>query len=132
MTQSGYPFVIKRLRRGQALDQAEEVFRGQASDVRTAPFVLRDPEGRAHATGAYRGLDFFNAEFVIFRPGGNVTLRIPRRASLSMEARSTGRAAEPGLGAGRAADVVKHRDHARQAACLDPRQRPRPRLRDGL
>ena len=83
MTQSGYPFVIKRLRRGQTLDQAEEVYRGQASDVRAAPFVLRDPEGRAHATGAYRGLDFFNAEFIVFRPGGNVTLRIPRRASLS-------------------------------------------------
>ena len=36
-----------------------------------------------HAIGAYRGVDFFNAEFVVFQPGGNVTLPIPRKASLS-------------------------------------------------
>ena len=67
MTQSGYPFVIKRLRRGQTLDQAEEVFRGQASDVRAAPMVLRDPEGRVHGIGAYRGVDFFHSQTVLFR-----------------------------------------------------------------
>jgi prolyl oligopeptidase len=83
MTSSGYPFVIKRLRRGQPLDRAEEIYRGEASDVRAAPFVLRDPEGRVHGVGAYRGLDFFNSQFVMFRPGGNVTLPIPRRAALS-------------------------------------------------
>ncbi len=83
MTQSGYPFVIKRLRRGQSLDQAEEVFRGQASDVRAAPMVLRDPEGRVHGIGAYRGVDFFHSQTVLFRPGGNVILPIPQRASLA-------------------------------------------------
>jgi len=84
MTQSGYPFVVKRLRRGQTLAQAEEVFRGQASDVRVAPIVLRDPQGRAHAVGAYRGVDFFNGQTVIFQANGaNVTLPIPRRASLA-------------------------------------------------
>lgn len=83
MTQSGYPFVIKRLRRGQTLDQAEEVFRGQASDVRAAPMVLRDPEGRVHGIGAYRGVDFFHSQTILFRPGGNVTLNIPQRASLA-------------------------------------------------
>src|SRR6185369_2806979 len=71
MTQSGYPFVIKRLHRGQSLDQAQEVFRGQASDVRAAPMVLRDPEGRMHGIGAYRGVDFFHSQTVLFRPGGN-------------------------------------------------------------
>lgn len=83
MTGSGYPFVIKRLRRGQSLDQAVEVFRGTARDVRVAPMVLRDPEGRVHGVGAYRGLDFFHSEYVIFRAGGNVTLPIPQRASLA-------------------------------------------------
>jgi prolyl oligopeptidase len=81
MTQSGYPFVIKRLRRGQALAQAEEVYRGEASDVRVGPMVLRDPEGRVHGIGAYRGVDFFHSQYVMFRPGGNVTLPIPQRAS---------------------------------------------------
>ncbi len=83
MTPSGYPFVIKRLRRGQALDQAQEVWRGQASDVRAAPVVLRDPEGRVHGVGAYRGVDFFHSQWVIFRPGGDVTLNIPQRAGLA-------------------------------------------------
>ena len=83
MTASGYPFVIKRLRRGQTLAQAEEVYRGEAGDVRAAPLVLRDPEGRVHAVGAYRGVDFFHNRWVIFRPGGNVTLDIPQRASLA-------------------------------------------------
>jgi prolyl oligopeptidase len=83
MTQSGYPFVIKRLRRGQTLAQAEEVYRGQASDVQVAPIVLRDPEGRVHGVGAYRGVDFFHSQSIMFRPGGNVTLNIPQRASLA-------------------------------------------------
>ncbi|HYI63543.1 MAG TPA: prolyl oligopeptidase family serine peptidase [Allosphingosinicella sp.] len=83
MTASGYPFVIKRLRRGQALDQAQEVYRGRPEDVRAAPFVLRDSAGRVHGVGAYRGIDFFNSEFVLFRPGGNVTLPIPRRSSVA-------------------------------------------------
>jgi prolyl oligopeptidase len=32
LTTSGYPFVVKALRRGQPLDQAREVFRGAATD----------------------------------------------------------------------------------------------------
>jgi prolyl oligopeptidase len=83
MTASGYPFVIKRLRRGQSLDQAVEVFRGTPQDVRTAPMVLRDSDGRVHGVGAFRGVDFFHNQFVLFRPGGNVILNIPQRASLA-------------------------------------------------
>ncbi len=83
MTASGYPFVIKRLRRGQPIEQAQEVFRGRPEDVRVAPIVLRDPQGRVHGVGAYRGLDFFNSEYTIFRAGGNVVLPLPRRSSLA-------------------------------------------------
>jgi prolyl oligopeptidase len=83
MTSSGYPFVIKRLRRGQRLDQAVEVYRGAADDVRAAPLVLRDSDGRARAIGAYRGIDFFHRQFILFRPGGNLILDIPERASLA-------------------------------------------------
>jgi len=83
MTQSGYPFVIKRLRRGQALAEAQEVYRGTAQDVSVSPFVLRDSEGAVHGVGANRGVDFFHQEFILFRAGGNVTLPIPRRASIA-------------------------------------------------
>jgi prolyl oligopeptidase len=83
MTASGYPFVIKRLRRGQALDLAQELYRGNASDVLASPAVLRDSDGRVHGVGAYRGVDFFNREFVLFREAGNVTLPLPRRSSIA-------------------------------------------------
>ncbi|HST37100.1 MAG TPA: prolyl oligopeptidase family serine peptidase [Allosphingosinicella sp.] len=83
MTQSGYGFVVKRLRRGQSLDAAEELYRGRPDDTGVFPVVLRDSEGRVHATGAVRNVDIFNSEWVLFRPGGNVILPIPRRASLS-------------------------------------------------
>ena len=83
MTASGYPFVVKRLRRGQTLDQAVEVYRGTAQDVSVAPVVLRDPEGRVQAVGAGRALDFFHSQYILFRDGGNVTLPIPQRASLA-------------------------------------------------
>jgi prolyl oligopeptidase len=83
MTGSGYPFVIRRLRRGQRLADAQEVYRGRPEDVRAAPLVLRDSDGRVHGVGAYRGVDFFHQEFILFRPGGNVTLNIPRRASIA-------------------------------------------------
>ena len=33
MTKSGYPFVVKLWKRGQALDQAQEIFRGTENDV---------------------------------------------------------------------------------------------------
>jgi prolyl oligopeptidase len=81
MTASGYPFVIKRLRRGQSLDRAQEVFRGTPQDVRVAPTVMRDTDGRVHGVGAFRGVDFFHNQFVLFRPEGNVILNIPQRAS---------------------------------------------------
>jgi len=45
MTPSGYPFVVKTLKRGQSLDQAFEVYRGEPSDVSVDPAVLHDGDG---------------------------------------------------------------------------------------
>ena len=83
MTASGYPFVIKRLRRGQPLEQAQEIFRGEAGDVLVAPSVLRDSDGQVHGVGAYRGLDFFHRQFVLLREGGNLVLPLPQRSSVA-------------------------------------------------
>ena len=83
MTPSGYPFVVKRLRRGQSLDQAEEIYRGRPDDVAAGAYVLRDSDGRAQATLGYRYLDAFHSEYTLLRPGGNVVLDLPRRASIA-------------------------------------------------
>ena len=47
------------------------------SDVRAAPMVLRDSDGRVHGIGAYRGVDFFHRQTILFRPGGNVDPQHP-------------------------------------------------------
>jgi len=46
MTESGYPFVLKRWTRGTQLATASEVMRGQASDVGVFSGELQDTDGR--------------------------------------------------------------------------------------
>ena len=50
-TTSGYGFVVKRLHRGQSLDQAQEVFRGAEKDggYGVTPIVLTDASGHSLA-----------------------------------------------------------------------------------
>jgi len=83
MTASGYPFVVKRLHRGQSLDQAVEVFRGTPQDVQVFPFTLRDAEGRAHGSAVGRALDFFRTQTVLLRDRGNVVLPIPQKSGFA-------------------------------------------------
>jgi prolyl oligopeptidase len=82
MTASGYPFVVKTLKRGQSLDQAEEVFRGKPSDVSTDPTVLRDGQGHAVAL-VQRGLDFFHSEIDQLTAKGVVRLGLPPQVNLN-------------------------------------------------
>src|SRR5690606_16180539 len=46
MTESGYPFVVKRWTRGTPLASATELMRGQATDVGVFGGVLQDTDGR--------------------------------------------------------------------------------------
>ncbi|WP_439397012.1 hypothetical protein ACRQ5Q_08290 [Bradyrhizobium sp. PMVTL-01] len=77
LTQAGYPFVVKELKRAQSLAEAHEVFRGEPTDVAARPLVLRDTEGTIHATGAVRSISSFEHEYVLFGswPRENVSLR---------------------------------------------------------
>jgi len=83
MTESGYAFVAKRLRRGQTLDQAVEIYRGQPSDVGAGAFVLRDSAGRPHGLIGYRGVGAREIRYTLLRPNGNVPLNLPDRANLT-------------------------------------------------
>ncbi|HEU0098143.1 MAG TPA: prolyl oligopeptidase family serine peptidase [Allosphingosinicella sp.] len=83
MTESGYAFVAKRLRRGQSLDQAVEVYRGEPSDVGAGAFVLRDSAGWSHGLIGYRSIGAREMRFTLLRPSGNVALNLPERANLS-------------------------------------------------
>ena len=61
MTDSGYPFVVKRWKRGTPLDSAVEVFRGAATDVRAGGSVLHDAQGHQLITFV-RGVTFFETQ----------------------------------------------------------------------
>lgn len=83
MTASGYPFVVKSLKRGQPVDSAAEIFRGAATDqVGSAPFTLRDGSGN-RASFIYRGTTFFENETYLVTPEGTKRVPIPGKATLS-------------------------------------------------
>ncbi|MFN4069733.1 MAG: S9 family peptidase, partial [Brevundimonas aurantiaca] len=42
LTNSGYPMVVKRMRRGENLDQADVLFMGEPTDVSVSGYTLRD------------------------------------------------------------------------------------------
>ncbi|HEY3798194.1 MAG TPA: prolyl oligopeptidase family serine peptidase [Caulobacteraceae bacterium] len=81
MTASGYPFVVKTLKRGQSLDQAVEVFRGKPEDVSVDPQVLHDAEGHTVVL-ITRGLDFYHQETYRLTPGGVVKLNLPAKVTI--------------------------------------------------
>lgn len=82
MTASGYPFVIKRLKRGQPLAAAVEVFRGAPGDqLMSWPLILSDSRGN-RAAFIQRGVTFFGFEFFAVTASGTTRLRLPARASL--------------------------------------------------
>jgi prolyl oligopeptidase len=81
LTASGYPFVVKRLRRGQPLDAAVEVYRGERSDVSVSPTALDDGAGH-HAMLVDRGLSFFENTYAIVTPTALVPLGVPKKADI--------------------------------------------------
>jgi prolyl oligopeptidase len=80
-TASGYPFVVKTLKRGQRFDQATEVFRGEASDVGVDPSVLHDAQGHKLVL-IERATDFFHVERWMLADHGPVRLDLPQKASV--------------------------------------------------
>lgn len=82
MTNSGYAYVVKRVTRGQPLERAVEVFRGEKTDVSASGFALRDADGRVAATLLYRGRTFWESEIHQLTPAGSRKLPFPAKQSL--------------------------------------------------
>ena len=84
VTTSGYPYIIKLVKRGQPLSAAKEVFRGKADDggYGVSPIVLRDADGKVQALIAYRPLDTFNAEHHLIGEAGSTKLPIPLKSTI--------------------------------------------------
>ncbi|MDH2130165.1 prolyl oligopeptidase family serine peptidase [Sphingobium yanoikuyae] len=82
LTKSGYPFVIKTLKRGQRLEDAQEVFRGAASDqLMSMPILLSDGQGN-RAAFLFRGVTFFGNETWLLTAQGTKRLALPAKSQL--------------------------------------------------
>lgn len=84
LTESGYPFIVKTLARGQELGQASEVYRGDAADggYGVSPSVYRNAEGAIEAVIISRPLDTYRAETWQLVDGQAVKLNLPERLSI--------------------------------------------------
>lgn len=81
ITRSGYAYVVKRVRRGQPLDAAVEVYRGSAEDVGVSPISLSDGAGHS-AAFIQRAVSIFEFEFYLLGPKGPAKLNLPMKADL--------------------------------------------------
>lgn len=85
LTESGYPYIVKSLKRGQTLAQATEVYRGQQGDggYGVSPAVYRDKDGNVEAVLFNRPLDTFRAETWRWVDGRAVKLNLPERVGVN-------------------------------------------------
>ena len=86
LTESGYPRMVKRWRRGQDLTAAETVFTGSETDVMVA--ARRDRTPGFERTLVSRGIDFFNDAVYELRGGDGdhelIHIDAPTHASVSV------------------------------------------------
>ena len=82
LTASGYPFILKRMTRGQTLEQAQEVFRGEPTDVSVSALPIRDPDGTLQAVLLNRGRTFYEGDYHLLTNRGPVRLPFPEKVSI--------------------------------------------------
>ena len=83
LTESEYPFTTRLWKRGTPLAQAEEIFRGEQSDVWSGAGLLRDASGTVHARIANRGISFHESRNYVWHDGEWLQLDMPEKANLS-------------------------------------------------
>jgi prolyl oligopeptidase len=84
LTESGYPYIVKSLKRGQTLAEATEVYRGEQGDggYGVSPSVYRDKDGQVLAVIISRPLDTFRSETWLLAAGAPVKLNLPERVAV--------------------------------------------------
>jgi prolyl oligopeptidase len=84
MSEAGYPITIRRWKRGQPLQSAQEVFRGDIKDngYGDDPFVLVDGHGH-RAVLVQRSLSTFAHENYLLLPDGAKKLALPLKARIT-------------------------------------------------
>ncbi|HEX4683525.1 MAG TPA: hypothetical protein VH277_12485, partial [Gemmatimonadaceae bacterium] len=83
LTKSGYPYIVKRLVRGQPLSAAVEIFRGAATDqLGVGPTTTADGSGH-RLTVLYRGETFFESDAYVVHGSSLAALAVPRKSNIS-------------------------------------------------
>lgn len=77
VTDSGYAYVTKRLTRGQTLDQAVEIFRGDKTDISASRDILRDMDGSYVLDYSTRSISDDKTEQKFLTKNGDVSLPLP-------------------------------------------------------
>jgi prolyl oligopeptidase len=83
VTESKYPFTTREWKRGTRVEDAPEIYRGDAKDVSSGAGLLRDAAGVVHGRLATRGTSFFERESYLWSAGKWVRLDIPLKAGLA-------------------------------------------------
>ena len=81
LTESIYPFTAREWKRGTAMADAPEIFRGEASDVWSGVQLLRDAASTVHARIAYRGVSFFERTYAVWKDGQWLPLDLPKKSA---------------------------------------------------
>lgn len=84
LTESGYPFIVREMGRGEAISEGREIFRGEASDggYGVSPLVYRNDRSEVIAKVVLRPLDTFRGEVWDISGQSPVRLRLPERITL--------------------------------------------------
>jgi prolyl oligopeptidase len=81
MTASGYPYIVKSLKRGEPMSAAREVFRGAPEDVGVQLNTWVDGAGDT-AVIIGRGVSFFETKYYLVRRTGPRELGIPLKSDI--------------------------------------------------
>ena len=82
LTQPGFPFVLKRLKRGQALEDAEELYRGEPGDMGVEPRVLRYEDDSLATIVAERWMARYQRQFHLVTDTNSVQIAVPEQSYL--------------------------------------------------
>ena len=72
LTESGYPRIAKKWKRGTPLSQAQTIFEGEKSDVSADCYVINTPERQYEVI--YRAMTMYTAQVYIIEDGQPVRL----------------------------------------------------------
>jgi prolyl oligopeptidase len=81
LTESGYPYIVKEWHRGQPLEQAREVYRGEPQDVAVSPGRVDADQG-TQLLFIVRARTFFSSDYLALGPDSLRPMTLPPKVDL--------------------------------------------------